>query len=139
MITPDDIRLLFDSSITTSDKSIQSFIDTATTLVTNAYAKANVTVDITVQEEVEKYVAAHLLASLRERMAQKEGAGGAEITYMGISGKGFDSTPYGQMALVIDTTGILRTLEGKRLISKAIKTPNYGLNYGYNRYIKVFE
>jgi len=139
MITPDDIRLLFDSSITTSDESIQSFINTAITLVTDMYTRMKVTVSADIEEEVEKYVAAHLLASLRERMAQKEGAGGAEITYMGISGDGLKSTPYGQMALVIDTTGVLRTLGHRRLVTKAIKTPNYGLNYGYNRYIKVFE
>lgn len=55
--------------------------------------------------EIERWLAAHMIASTKERMAKSEEAGGAKITYMGDSGFGLQSTTYGQMVLLLDTSG----------------------------------
>ena len=66
--------------------------------------------------EIERWLAAHMIAITRERQAKKEGAEGANIEYVGIYGAGLNSTSYGQMVLQLDTTGAMAAL-GKKEIS----------------------
>ena len=73
-------------------------------------------------EEIEKWIAAHMVTITRERVAREEGAGGAYIKYAGEWGAGLASTSYGQMAINLDTSNTLQALsEGKRTaMSRAI-------------------
>lgn len=67
---------------------------------------------------IEKWLAAHMLASTRERVAKEEGAGGAYIKYAGNFGEGLKSTPYGQQAVILDTSGTLLAFsDGKKKIN----------------------
>ena len=95
-----------------SDAVIESFINSANVLVTNALGTS--TLSASVLAEIEKWLAAHMIATTRERMAIQEEAGGAKIKYTGEFGAGLSSTTYGQMVLTLDTTGKLASLGRKQ-------------------------
>ncbi len=107
-----------------SDTIIESFIDGANTFVTaNLGGKSLSTALLT---EIERWIAAHMIASTRERTAKKAGAGGAEIEYTGYWSTGLNGTSYGQMAVTLDTSKTLEALAQGKLAawSKAVPTEN---------------
>ena len=107
-----------------SDTIIESFIDGANTFVTaNLGSKSLSTALLT---EIERWIAAHMIASTRERTAKKAGAGGAEVEYTGYWSKGLDGTSYGQMAVTLDTSKTLEAMSQGKLAawSKAVPTEN---------------
>jgi hypothetical protein len=117
-VTPADVRLLL-ADTELSDTVITAFITSATNLIDSAFS--TYTVSETILTEIEKWLTAHMIASTVERMAIKEGAEGAEITYTGKFGQLLSSTPYGQMVLTLDATGVMASLGGKSVSIIAIK------------------
>jgi len=95
-----------------SDAILTAFVDSANVFVTQSLGSTSLSA--TVLTEIEKWIAAHMVAITRERTAQKEGAGGAEITYTGKWGEQLRATNYGQMAITLDTTGTLDELSNGR-------------------------
>ncbi len=75
-------------------------------------------------KEIERWLAAHMIALTRERTAASEEAGGAKIVYAGEWGKDLDATSYGQMAKMLDTSGTLTALnDGKKpAFMRAVKS-----------------
>jgi len=69
------------------------------------------------KKEIERWLTAHLIASTREQQIQKAGAGGANVTYQGMTGKGLEATLYGQQVLALDTTGKMMATMTKRKAS----------------------
>ena len=103
-------QILGDTTLSTT--VIDSYIKGANALI-NQVLGTEVTDLLT---EIERWFAAHMIASTRERMAKTEKAGTAEIEYLGTYEGGLDSTPYGQMVKMLDTTGRMAML-GKRPVS----------------------
>jgi hypothetical protein len=87
------------------DADIESYIGASNTYVNSRLADAGLA-EI-VLEEIERWVCAHMIACTRERMASKEAAGSASIEYIGEYTQQLSSTPYGQMAITLDTSGTL--------------------------------
>jgi len=115
----DAVKNIIETSL--SDAVIEAYIASANIFVTDALGSSSLSDDTL--ENIEMWVAAHFMAVTRERMAKKEGAGGAEIEYTGEYGVGLNSTSYGQMAILLDTTSTLSLLNltAKRPVSiKAI-------------------
>lgn len=115
----DAVKNIIETSL--SDAVIEAYIASANIFVTDALGSSSLSDDTL--ENIEMWVAAHFMAVTRERMAKKEGAGGAEIEYTGEYGVGLKSTSYGQMAILLDTTSTLSLLNltAKRPVSiKAI-------------------
>ena len=106
--TPAEVKEILNDT-TLSDNLVYAYITSASTLVNNTLGTGQ-----TVQlKEIERWLAAHMITVTRERMAKKEGAGGAFIEYTGNYGEGLSSTSYGQMVLALDTTRAFATLNGK--------------------------
>jgi len=122
-VTVDEVKVILDNTELT-DPQVQSFIDGANALINEAFSST--TLGAAILKEIERYTSAHLISVTRERMALKEGAGGAFITYTGTYGAGFDSTGYGQTAIAFDTTGTLAALGGKGV--KTFAVPGYPSN-----------
>jgi len=119
-VTADDVKLILDNTSLT-DTVIDTFITGANVFVTDALGNSKLGDDVL--KEIERYYTAHLIALTVERMASKEGAGGASITYTGTYGQGLKSSPYGQIVLTMDITGTLAKLDGKKSASMyAIKS-----------------
>jgi hypothetical protein len=116
-VTENDVKAILDNT-TLSTSQITPYITSANTLVNTALGTG--TTDILF--EIERWLAAHLIACTRERQAKKEEAGGAKIEYTGIYQEGLHSTTYGQMVLTLDTSGTLVSLMGKSAKITAIKS-----------------
>lgn len=119
----DDVKNIIETALT--DPIIQAYVDSANVFVTGTLDGKGLSDEV--MEEIEKWVTAHMIASTRERMGKEEEAGGARIEYLGIYGEGLASTPYGQMAIQLDTTGTLSSdLQGKKMAwSKAVTSFEY--------------
>jgi len=91
---------------------IDTYISGATEVVTNVLG-SDTTLSDGLKRNIELWLAAHFLAATREQQIQKAGAGGANVTYQGMTGKGLEATLYGQQCLRLDTTGKLAALGGK--------------------------
>ncbi len=117
-VTVAEVKAILDNT-ELSDSVIGSYITSANVMVTQALGGSSLGADVL--KEIERWMVAHMIASSRERMAKSEEAGGARITYTGQFYTGLNSTPYGQMVLVLDTTGTMAALGGKAVKLQAIK------------------
>lgn len=116
--TPDLVRgILADTELI--DAQLETYISAANTFINETIAGKGL--KACTLEEIERWVAAHLISVTKERFAKKEGAGGAYIEYAGNFGEGLKGTSYGQMAILMDTTGTLAALGGKHIKLIAIK------------------
>ena len=101
----DDVKAIMDNC-TTADATVTIFITTANAIINKVFAN-----DTTMTEdlftEMEKWLAAHLIASTVFRTASEEKLGDASIKYTGEWGKKLESTPYGQMVLILDSSGLM--------------------------------
>lgn len=70
-----------------------------------------------VLKEVERWVAAHMVATTKDRQIKETGADNAFIKYTGYWSEGLNGTSYGQMAIALDSTGTLAILaKGKKSV-----------------------
>ena len=122
-VTVADIKAILDTSL--EDVPINAFIASANALVTNKIAVATVTQTDDQLKEIERWLAAHFIASTREQQLQKAKAGSAVSEFQGITGKGLAATFYGQNALLLDISGTLSEL-GKPMASiSAVTTEDW--------------
>lgn len=120
--TAADVKLIIDTAL--ADVTIDAYIGTASDFVDNTLA--GTTLSDNTLTIIEKWLTAHLIASTQERVAVEEGAGGAYIKYAGIFGEGLKSTPYGQMAIMLDTSGTLTNIANSKMMAsiKAVTSFN---------------
>ena len=110
-----DVKAIMDT-VSITDGQIDAYIVGANALVNSVFGIG--VSDILTQ--IECWMAAHMIASTTERMAAKEGAGGASIEYTGKWDENLGSTPYGQMVKVLDSTGRMATLGKPGVIIYAV-------------------
>lgn len=110
-IGPDELKEIIDTSL--GDGVLWTFINAANLIVTE-HLGSETSLSDEKRKEIERWLAAHMLASTREQQAQTEEVDKAAITYQGRTGLGLDSTFYGQQVKILDTTGILAEVLGKR-------------------------
>ena len=90
------------------------FIDTANLLVTKHLGNSGLSADDLTQ--IEKYLTAHLLTlHNNERQLKSRKLGDATDTYAGAFGKGLEFSQFGQMVLMLDSTGTMQGLGGKKV------------------------
>jgi hypothetical protein len=90
--------------IDTTLTDIDTFIVTANLFVTNTLGSTDLA-DNTL-EEIERYLTAHFL-SLKDQRVQAEKVDVLSVTYQGKTGMYLEATQYGQMAIMLDTSGTL--------------------------------
>jgi len=100
--TASEVKNIIETDL--SDTVIDVYISSASEVVTNVLG-SDTTLSDTLKKNIEMWLTAHLIASTREQQIQKAGAGGASVTYQGVTGKGLEATLYGQQVLAMDTTG----------------------------------
>lgn len=116
IVESDVSAILEDTELT--DPQIAPYIISANTLVNQVLGTG--TTDIL--KEIERWLAAHMIASTRERQAEREEAGTAKVKYAGTYGEALHATSYGQMVLALDTTGKMANLSMKTARIVAIKS-----------------
>ena len=109
--------ILGDNYDTDGKPSLSPQITTANALTTEVVAVAarkNLTLSAALLQEVECWLAAHFYGHA-DQLYQEKKTADASAVFQGQTGKGLESTQYGQTAMLLDTTGSLRTInEGKR-------------------------
>lgn len=111
-----DVKVIINTSL--EDIEINSFINIADGIINQQLDSDDFT-DAELKE-IERWLTAHLIATTRERIGTSEKVGDASITYAGKFGEGLKSTPYGQMVLQLDTSGVFADLGTQKLYFKAI-------------------
>lgn len=115
--TSDEVKSIISTTLDTG--VINQYIATAGLLV-DSYLSTT-TLSDTVLTEIEKWWTAHLISTTTQRQVTQEKLGDAAVTYAGTYGAGLSSTSYGQMVLMLDSSGTL-SRAGKQVISiNAIK------------------
>jgi hypothetical protein len=108
-VTANDIRLIMNMTVTSlPDATVAPFLSAAGTIIDQVFA--DVSTDATVLEEIEKWFTAHMIASTIARMTTEEKLGDASVKYMGKYEVGLNSTPYGQMVLLLDVYGMMANM-----------------------------
>jgi len=103
-VTDAEVFAIIDTTLT----DIDVFINTANMMVTSWLETAGLT-DETLKE-IERYLVAHVL-SVNDPRAKSMGISGAPYeSYQGQWGKGLEGTSYGQMAILLDTSGTLNQI-----------------------------
>jgi hypothetical protein len=110
-----DVLAILDPNCDVATTTIDRLIIAASAIVDSVFENDTIT-PATILTEIECWLTAHMVASSLFKTATVEKVGDAEIRYSGIFGKGLESTPYGQMVLVLDTTGKMAN-SGKRSAS----------------------
>ncbi len=110
-ITGDEVREIMQGCTLTNDQ-IDPYITASETFIDKVFEDRG-TIDANLRIELKKWLTAHMIASVHYRPTMKERIGEAEVSYGGRFYTGFNSTPYGQMLLQLDTTGLL-AIAGKR-------------------------
>lgn len=106
------------------DDQIKPFLISAERFLDNAIVGHRVSTNL--YDELLRWLTAHFITATTDRVTQKEKAGDAEVTYFGEYGMGLESTPYGQMALSLDTSGALANANtGQNASFYAVPTPKY--------------
>ncbi len=86
---------------------ITSVLTTVDLMLTEVYEDYTGSISTSLLTELQKYYAAHIIASTTSRMSSMEKLGDAQVQYIGKWGTGLDSTPYGQMLKLLDPSGLI--------------------------------
>jgi len=109
--TAEEVLEIMDTSL--SDTQISPYIGLANRMVTSLLGGEGLSDQLLT--DIELWLTAHFIAITKSRMGEKEQIGEATIVYIGKFGMGFQSTPYGQMVLSLDSTGKIAAT-GKKAI-----------------------
>ncbi len=110
-VTIAEVKAIMDNC-TVADATITAMIGAATELITETFEE-DTTLTTTQKKEIERWLVAHMLASTLHRTTSEEKVGDASVKYTGKFGMRLESTPYGQMVLMLDVTGKLQN-SGRR-------------------------
>ena len=99
-----DVTSIIDTDLCRED--VETMIDVASVMVADRLSSSGLSENIL--KEIERYLTAHLI-QIREPEVSSVRIGPMATTYNSsdTSGKGFSSTRYGQMAIMLDTSGTL--------------------------------
>jgi hypothetical protein len=109
-VEDDEVRAIIDTDI----NELNVFIESANTVINSTLSAeiADGSLSAGVLKQMELWLSAHFVA-VRQGAPKIEKAGDGATTYFGKDGTGLSSTPYGQQALALDTTGKLAGSSGK--------------------------
>jgi len=116
-VTAAEVKAIIETDM--EDTNVDTYIGSANASIEGWFSGIAVTENML--KEIERWITAHLIAISKERQAREEGAGDAYIKYAGLFYTGLQQTSYGQMAIAIDTTGILKSLAGKNVTFFAVR------------------
>jgi len=119
-VTSNDVLDIMDADISISNNAMVAFITAAEEMITNIYTDSGAST--TLLMEIERWLVAHMIASTLQRMGAEEKVGQAQIKYTGKWEMGLNSTPYGQMVLTLDTTGLMAKARMRLATITAVKS-----------------
>ena len=113
-VNQEEVQEIIDTDV----DNLLPFIMVADTLVTKKLTGQSLGDDLL--KEITRWLAAHFVA-VRDPIVRQEKTGDASATFfLGKEGTGLNATPYGQQAMMIDTSGTLASLGKKQASIEAI-------------------
>lgn len=89
--------------------------------------------DATDLELIERWLSAHFYAAGPDMLPQSKGTGRANASFQGQTGMFLKSTYYGQMAMLLDTTGYLGVLQQDAERGRGVASASWlGTRYKYD-------
>lgn len=116
--TATEVKEIITTSL--SDAAVTAYIGIANRMVTANLSDQSLS-DETL-EDIECWLTAHLIATTKERFTTAEKIGDASVNYAGVFGEGLKSTNYGQMVLMLDTSGTMHTAGKRKVYFKTIES-----------------
>lgn len=117
-VTSDEVKEIIDTSLT-----VDAFITAANLIVTNHLTDSDL--GTSTLKEIERWISSHLVA-INDPKIKSETIGKAKQDFsIGPLGKGLEFTSWGQQALLLDTSGILRGVGKTRAKIEAINFSDY--------------
>lgn len=101
----EDVCSILETDLT--PEVVQAFIEDANAIVTAHLSDCGLSADLL--ERIEKYIAAHL-AILRDRRLATASVGQTRVRFQGRQTMHLNATDYGQQAMLLDSSGCLRSL-----------------------------
>jgi hypothetical protein len=101
------------------DDTVDLYIEAGSLLIDSVFGSTNVA-DMTIQ--IEKWFVAHMIASTQNRMTIEEKLGDASVKYHDWKGEGLSSTPYGQMVILLDRSGLMGNIGKRAATIHAVKS-----------------
>jgi hypothetical protein len=121
LATTDDVAdLMQDSSL--GEGYVNVLLGTVDLILTKVYEYYTGTISDALLAKIKACYVAHIIASTTSRVAMEEQIGDARIKYAGQWGKGFESTPYGQLLLALDPSGLIAKTGLKAASLYAVKS-----------------
>lgn len=116
-----DVRAVISTGL--EDSEIQSLIALANRQITATLSAAGLTDALL--KDIETWLAAHFIAIGKERQTEEERVDDIWVLHQGIFGEGLRGTTYGQMVLMLDTSGLFDTATKRKVSFHAIpQDPN---------------
>ena len=112
--------LMQDSSL--EEGYVEGLLDMVDAVLTKVYENYSGVISDALLTKIQVCYVAHIIASTTKRIGSEEKVGDATIRYTGQWGKGFDSTPYGQLLLAIDPSGLIAKTGQKVASMYAVKS-----------------
>ena len=103
-VTATEVKAIM-NNCTATDSTVGTFILAANKLVSEVFEDSDL--DAGMLKEIERYLTAHIISSTVERQTTEEKLGDASVKYAGKWGDKLSSTSYGQIAMILDTEGLL--------------------------------
>jgi len=119
-VTPDEVQSIMKTNLLTDDQ-IDPYIKSSHLFILRVFS-GDATLSLGTLSEIEKWFTAHMIATIHDRPASRERVGEAEISYADKYADGLASTTYGQMVMMLDTTGLLIKAGKKKASIEAVKT-----------------
>lgn len=105
-VTPDEVIAIMDTALDAT--AVTPYCESANVFVEATLGNSGLSESVL--KEIEKWVAAHMIAITKERQTKEEGAGTAYIKYAGDWKQGLSMTSFGQMAISLDPSGTLENI-----------------------------
>lgn len=103
-VTAEEVQAIMEGTFADSDIIDETYIVAASALVDQVFS-GDANIGDTLLKEIERWLTAHMIAISLQRTAASEEIEGAKVKWTGSWGKGLESTSYGQMVLLLDTSG----------------------------------
>ena len=108
LVTPHEVRAVIDTVPDSID--LATFIETADLIVTEQIIDPTITAARL--KQIELYLTAHFVAITRERGGlTSDETGDSKVDFSDVYEAGFAMTRFGQLAMQLDTSGVLKTID----------------------------
>lgn len=120
-VTEAEVLEILPAGTSLVEATVLPFATSANTFVTANLGDKSLSDDLL--KEIERWIAAHMIAMSKEQQIKEAGAGGAVVKYTGYWSYKLLATNYGQVAVSLDTSKTLEAIAKGKLAAWSVAVP----------------